>query len=520
MRLPAALRYSLVLFCLGGHASYAEVKLPNIFGSQMVLQQQAPIRVFGSAQPGEKVLVSFAGQQATSTADGQGRWRVNLPPMQASNKPQTMSIQGHNLLELKDILIGEVWICSGQSNMEWWLQYSADAKQEIAAANYPEIRLFDVRGHTTHREPQPNTTGSWQRCTPDSARRFSAVGYFFGRDIFRATQIPVGLIGTNWGGTKIEPWTTPAGFASVPQLKHYSDGLQKLNPTTPEGKAHQREYLGRVDQWVKQAHKKVDQHQPTGVPPAPPNHNDLDGATVIYNSMVHGLAPFSVRGAIWYQGESNGDEGESYYHKMRALINGWRKAFENPMLAFYFVQLANYKEADKAPDRWARLREAQRKTLTVPHTGMAVTTDIGNPTDIHPTNKQDVGNRLALWALRDIHHQKVTPSGPLFREMKVDGKQVHLFFDHSDGGLMVGKKKGLSPTREVTDGKLGHFAIAGADRKWYPASARIQGKEVVVSSPQVQKPVAVRYAFSQNPEGANLYNKAGLPASAFRTDAW
>ena len=497
-----------------------EVTLPNIFGPHMVLQQQQPIRVFGLADPGEKVTVTFAGNKVSATAGTHGRWLLSLPPMEASTKPQDMSIQGKNLIKFSDILIGEVWICSGQSNMEWWLQNSMNAKKEIADADYPEIRLFNVTGHTMHRKPQSNTTGAWKPCDPATARSFSAVGYFFGRDLYQKTKIPVGLIGSNWGGTKIEPWTTVEGFASVPELQHYTEGLKKLNPSTEEGKTHHRDYLNRLEQWITAAHKNINANEPTGSPPPPPSHHDISGATAIYNSMVHGLAPYSLRGAIWYQGESNGDEGESYYYKMRALINGWRKAFKNPELAFYFVQLANYREGNQPEDRWARLREAQRKTLRVPHTGMAVTTDIGNPDDIHPRNKQDVGSRLALWALRDIHKQNVTPSGPLFRELTIEGDAAHVHFDYATGGLMVGEKKGLAPTREVKDGKPGGFLIAGADKKWHPAIARIDDNSVVLTSPTVPKPMAVRYAFRQNPVGANLYNKEGLPASPFRSDSW
>ncbi len=520
MKLFSTLLVASILPLLCQAPVRGEVKLPNIFGPHMVLQQQQPIRVFGSADPGEKVTVSFAGKKGTATAGTDRRWQVTLPAMQASNKPQNMAIEGKNRIQLTDILIGEVWICSGQSNMEWWLQNSANAKKEIAAADYPEIRLFDVTGHTMHREAQANTTGRWKLCKPATARSFSAVGYFFGRDLYQKTNVPIGLVGSNWGGTKIEPWTTVDGFASVPELKHYSDGLKKLDLSTREGKEHHREYLDRLTQWISKAHEKVNRNEPTGSPPTPPSLHDLDGATAIYNSMVHGLAPYSLRGAIWYQGESNGDEGESYYHKMRALINGWRKAFQNPELAFYFVQLANYREGNKPEERWAPLREAQRKTLRVPHTGMAVTTDIGNPADIHPRNKQDVGRRLALWALRDIHKQDVTPSGPLFRELKIEGNTARVLFDYAPNGLMVGKKKGLAPTREVKDGKLSDFLIAGADKKWQPANATIDGNDVLLSCPSVPKPVAVRYAFRQNPQGANLYNTEGLPASPFRSDSW
>ena len=239
--------------------------------------------------------------------------------------------------------------------------------------------------------------------------------------------------------------------------------------------------------------------------------------------MVAPLAPFAIRGAIWYQGESNGGEGEEYFHKTQALVNGWRKLF-NPELAFYWVQLANFQGANENPaggDGWSRIREAQRKALTIPHTGMAVITDIGEAGDIHPRNKQDVGFRLAHWALNQTYGKSdLVASGPLFKEAKVEAGAIRISFDNVGGGLMVGKKEGLEPTKEVADGKLARFAIAGEDKQWHWADATIDGDTVVVKSDKVEKPVAVRYAYSMNPDGANLYNKEGLPASPFRTDDW
>jgi len=239
--------------------------------------------------------------------------------------------------------------------------------------------------------------------------------------------------------------------------------------------------------------------------------------------MVHGIAPFSVRGAIWYQGESNGEEGDIYYHKMKALIAGWRKVFENPNMLFYFVQLANWQDATDDPaggDGWAAIREAQRKALEIPHTGMAVITDIGDAGDIHPRNKQDVGDRLAQWGLRDAHKLEVVPSGPLMKSAVRDGAAIRIKFDHVGKGLMTARKDNLSPPQETPDTPLARFAIAGADKKWHWAKATIDGNSVLVSSPAVTEPVAVRYAYSMNPVGANLYNRHGLPASPFRTDDW
>ncbi len=292
------------------------------------------------------------------------------------------------------------------------------------------IRLFDVPGHTTSPLPNDACPGQWKVCQPDSAGGFSAVGYFFGRRLQQELNVPIGLVGSNWGGTRIEPWTSLDGFRSVPELKDIADMVAAYQADTQVG---------------------------GGSPSA------------IYNAMVHPLAPFAMRGAIWYQGESNGGEGESYYHKTHALVNGWRKLF-NPDLAFYWVQLANFQKPNDDPaggDGWAKLREAQSKALDLKHTGMAVIIDIGEEADIHPRNKQDVGSRLAQWALHQTYHKtEVVPSGPLYKSHKIDGDSIRLEFDHVGNGLMVGRKTGLEPTEEVKDGKLQRFAVAGDDKKW------------------------------------------------------
>ncbi|MCG8584186.1 MAG: sialate O-acetylesterase [Pirellulales bacterium] len=466
--LAAALTLSLQMM------ASADVKLPNIFGSHMVLQQEQPIRVFGWADAGEEVTVSLGDKSAKTKAGSDGKWRVELPAMKADGKAHTLRVSAANKIELTDVLLGEVWICSGQSNMEWSVKASMNAKEEIAAANHPQIRLFNVRGHIKKPEPQDDAPGQWQVCSPQSVVGFSAVGYSFGRKLNQDLKMPIGLIGSNWGGTRIEPWTPPVGFDAVEELK---------------GKK-------------------------------------LKDASGIYNGMIHPLKPISVRGAIWYQGESNGNEGESYYHKMQALIKGWRSVFENDKLAFGFVQLADFRQPNENPaggDGWAKLREAQRKTLTVPNTGMAVIIDLGDDRDIHPRNKQDVGDRLARWAEADVYGKDVVGSGPLFKDLKIDGSKAIVSFDHVGSGLIVGNKdrnKPLSDVAVVKDGKLNRFAVAGDDKQWHWADAVIDGDKVVVTSDKVAKPVAVRYAYSMNPKGANLYNKEGLPASPFRSDSW
>jgi len=465
------------------HNGLADIKLPNVIGSGMVLQRDMAVPVWGWAEAGEEVTVSFSDQTKKAKAGNDGKWIVKLDSLKANSEGATLTISGKNKINLDNVLVGEVWICSGQSNMEWAIRQSMNPKEEAAAANYPQIRLFNVPGHTVSPLPKDEGAGQWQVCDPKSANNFSAVGYFFGRRLHKDLKVPVGLIGSNWGGTRIEPWTTLAGFESVPELSKIADQVKNYKQDTRVG---------------------------GGQPSA------------IYNSMVHPLTPFAMRGGIWYQGESNGNEGITYYQKKHALVNGWRKAFQNKDLAFYWVQLANFqKESDKPEggDGWAKLREAQTKALDIPGTGMAVITDIGAANDIHPKNKQDVGWRLAQWALHQTYGQKnLVPSGPLYKSHKVEGNAIRLSFDHVGSGLIVGNKNGLEPTAEVKDGKLEHFSISGKDNKWVWADAKIDGETVVVESKEVSEPVAVRYGFTMNPAKANLYNKEGLPAGPFRTD--
>lgn len=463
----------------------AEVKLPSILGSGMVLQQEMDVPIWGWADKGEKVTVTFAGQTKTATTGDDGKWNVKLDKLKASAKGDTLTIAGTNKIELTDVLVGEVWICSGQSNMEWSLSQSLNGKEEIAASDHPQIRLFNVPGHLTSPTPMDNCPGNWTVCSPKTSGGFSAVGYFFGRRLQKELNVPIGLVGSNWGGTRIEPWTTVDGFKAVPELKDLAAQVEKI---------------------------AADKSKVSGTTPG-----------AICNAMILPLAPFAMRGAIWYQGESNGGEGESYYHKTIALVEGWRKLF-NPELAFYWVQLADFQAPNDDPaggNGWAKLREAQRKALNIKHTGMAVIIDIGEAKDIHPRNKQDVGHRLAQWALHQTYGKKdLVPCGPLFKGIKVEGSTIRVSFDHVGSGMIVGDKVGLDPVKEIKDGKLARFAIAGEDKKWFWAEATIDGDTVVVKSADVAKPVAVRYAFSMNPEGANLYNKEGIPASPFRSDDW
>ena len=504
----------------------ADVRLPRIFTDDMVLQRDQPISVWGWAAPGEAVRVALAGTEATAVADPDGHWVVALPA-RAEGKGLELLVTGKNSLRLRNVVIGDVWLCGGQSNMEWAMSQS-DAADDIAAANHPDIRRIKFN-HVQSAVPADDAPAAtpWQVCSPATAGGFTAVGLYFARDVQAATGVPIGLLDDNWGGTPIEPWIPPAGMDLVPELA----GAVTAQRGAIE--AHRGALTGKLDElerWLKAARGTVAAGGPLEALPAPPalpGHPAASGWGAMYRGMIHPLARFPIKGFLWYQGESNGGEGDSYRQKMEALVGGWRRTWGRDDLPFYFVQLASFQNPSDDPaggDGWARLREAQRQALAIPRTGMAVIIDtvpFEARGDIHPRNKFDVGARLARWALHhDYGKREVSPSGPLFKSLAVAGNQARLSFDHLGGGLMVGRKQGRTPTVEDRDAKLRRFAIAGEDRKWHWADAVIEGDAVVVSCPAVPKPVAVRYAFSMNPDGANLYNRAGLPASPFRTDDW
>ncbi|MCX6979202.1 MAG: sialate O-acetylesterase [Verrucomicrobia bacterium] len=503
----------------------ADVRLPRIFSDSMMLQRNMPVRVWGWAEPGEEVTASLAGKSAATRTNENGQWSVELPAMKAGENLE-LAVKGKNSLALKNVIIGDIWVCSGQSNMEWTLGQCLGAADDIKAADLPKIRQIKF---TKTQSAQPETDAPvstpWQECSPATAAGFTGVGFYFAREILAKTGVPIGLVYSNWGGTQIEPWTALEGLGLVAELKA---DFESVKDPQKAYRAQLPAALTQLESWIAQA--KASLANGTAIPTAPaiPAGPAKKGAwSGMYNAMIHPLVRFPIKGAIWYQGESNGSEGETYYHKMRALIGGWRKNWGQGDFPFYFVQLASYQAVSQNPaggNGWARLREAQFKSLSVPNTGMAVITDtvpLAQAGDIHPKNKYDVGLRLALWALgRDYAQKGVVVSGPLFKSMKVEGGKARLEFDQLGSGLMIGKKDGRSLAVEDKEGKLARFAIAGADKKWAWAEAVIEKDTVVVSSPEVAVPAAVRYGFEMNPTGANLYNREGLPASPFRTDAW
>ncbi|MBN1999680.1 9-O-acetylesterase [candidate division KSB1 bacterium] len=639
---------TLLLLSLSATLVLAEVTLPKIIGSNMVLQRDSKIPVWGWADKGEKITVTLNGNTVKVKADKSGQWRADLPPMPAGG-PYDMIITGKNTITLSNILLGDVWICSGQSNMQWTVFNSNNAEQEIMQADYPKMRLFSVPRVTSTKPLNDIESGEWSDCSPKSISNFSAVGYFFGRSLHKSLNVPIGLIHTSWGGTMIETWISGPSIKTIKEftevvgkveqidgekftkeitakyekiLKEFDDskgglidgkalwaapdldesnwkempipglweqrGLKELDGVvwfrltidlTEEAiKDNMVLHLGKIDDsditWINGVkvgetenkynelrHYKIDagvfkagknvitvrvvdtggggglwsddadlyleagdikkslagtwkyrispvdlKFEKSGIAP-----NDYP--TLLYNAMIFPLLPYAVKGAIWYQGEANAGRAFKYRELMPLMIKDWRVAFENPDMPFFIVQLANYMAAKPEPSEseWAELREAQLLTvLNVPNTGLAVTIDIGEADDIHPRNKQDVGKRLALAARKVAYGQELVFSGPTYKSMAIDGDKIVLSFENTGGGLMAKDKYGY----------LKGFTIAGDDGKFVWAKAAIDGNRIIVYNEQVKNPVAVRYAWADNPDDANFYNAEDLPASPFRTDDW
>ena len=642
-------------------AKYTGLRLPSFISNDMVLQQGIRLPLWGWDKPGEAIVVTFGKITRKARADKTGKWTVTLPPQKAGG-PFEMMVVGSNTLTVTGILVGEVWVCSGQSNMEMVVQQSDNPEQEAACAKYPLIRLFTA-GKVSTGKPQEDVPGAWSPCQPGTVGNFSAVAYFFGRELHRRLKVPVGLINTSWGGTLAEAWTSREGLVRHPKLKPIVDGHERgmanfakaqeeyienfnawqdkyipkdpgnqgfakgwadpakddakwpvmnvpcvwqgaglpfngvvwfrktvhvppawagkdltlgLGPCddfdttyfnnvqigavgkeTPMSWSFPRVYKvpGRLvkaganlitvrifdhmggggltgtpaqmfltadgikgsrpsplaGSWRYQVEHNFGMVQPPPSPQPPMGPDNPNAPSALYNGMIAPFVPFAIRGAIWYQGESNADRAHQYRTLFPAMIADWRRNWKQGPFAFHLVQLANFMVRQEIPrdSAWAELREAQLLTLRVRNTGMAVAIDIGDAIDIHPKNKQDVGLRLALAALHGTYGlKKIVPSGPSFRKMNIAGDRIVLSFDHVGGGLVAKGNR-----------KLTGFAIAGKDRKFVWANAIIKGKTIEVFASQVDQPVAVRYAWDDNP-ACNLYNREQLPASPFRTDNW
>ncbi len=630
----------LILFITG--TTWADIRLPKILSNDMVLQREKPITIWGWASPGEKISVQFNKQTKSTKADKNGNWILSLAP-EAAGGPYNLTLKGKNTITLTNILVGEVWVCSGQSNMEWPVRLVTNAQTEIQNANFPEIRHFTVeKSVSTHAESDVKG-GNWKICSPQTVGDFTAVGYFFAREVYQKTKVPIGLVHTSWGGTHSETWTSREAFeqsdefknmiASMPKLDleqmakqkraaiekklaesniHVSSGNEAAQwkeadfdhskwPTMKVPKQWEAT-IGDVDGviWFRKDFMitkedagqtailglgMIDDNDETfinGVKVGATNSyntkrvysipagilkegknvvavkvvdtgggggfygdpkeilltsnskkeiqlagewnfqiESLSNAsigpnsypTLLFNAMLNPILNLSIRGALWYQGESNAGRAYQYRKAFPLMIQDWRTHFKQGDFPFYFVQLASFNSDNGDSQRgstWAELREAQTMTLSLPNTGMAVATDIGEANDIHPRNKQDVGKRLAAIALNRIYDVKCVDGGPMYQSMKIEGNKIRLTFTQTGSGLMVKDKYGY----------LKGFEIAGSDEKFHFAKAWIEGNEVVVSSDAVAQPMAVHFAWADNPEDANLFNKEGFPAVPFRTDNW
>ena len=505
------------LLALAG-AALANVQLPNIFGDNMVLQRDQAIPVWGKADPGEKITVVLTASGAPgakgkkperrtgkATAGKDGRWMVKLGKLPAGG-PYEMMVTGKNTIQFTNVLAGEVWVCSGQSNMNFQLEWLPNTKSDVSTANFPNIRYFSV-DLVSSETPLFDFSGAkpkWVECSPETASKFSAVAFYFGKDIYKEIGVPVGLIHSSWGGSIAEAWTTMKTLRSDPKLRPIVENLDRLKAEYPKAKADYDRRNAELQKAQKEGRTVL-----YPLPPRAPGEKDWPSG--LYNAMLYPMIPYGIRGVIWYQGESNSVRAEQYRTLFPAMIKDWRDAWGQGDFPFIYVQIANWK-TDTIPveatwGSWPELREAQLMTLNVKNTTMAVTIDVGDSTNIHPADKQSVGSRLARGALKLAYGRKVEWSGPLYTSMRRDGERIRLRFDHVGKGLVA---KG---------GALTGFTVAGEDRTFHPASAYIEGNEVVVRSERVSAPAAVRYGWSDNPY-CNLYNSEQLPASPFRTDSW
>jgi sialate O-acetylesterase len=516
-RLSLAALALVALLCPPGRPARADVSLNNMFGDHMVLQQGIKNKVWGKADPGEAVTVTLGSQSKSTTAAADGNWHVFLDPVQEYGGPHTLTVKGKNTVTFNDVLIGEVWVCAGQSNMQWAVNGSNDADLEKAAAKFPNIRLISVPQVGTQ-EPQWNFKGSWQACAPETVGSFSAVGYFFGRQLHQTLGVPVGLINNAWGGSAAEAWVKRDKLAAHPTLKVLHEKWQKEEANFDKAKADFEKKLADWTAAAKQA-KAEGKPEPAGKPD-PRHHPDgrMKGNARpgnIHSGVLTPSVGYGIRGAIWYQGESNAGRAYQYRELFPFMIKSWREEWGLGDFPFYWVQLADYMQVKPEPaeSAWAELREAQTMTMkALPNTGEAVIIDIGEGKDIHPKNKQDVAKRLARWALSQTYKvPNITARSPLYQSMETQGSKIVLAFDH-----LANKAKTAWRPFDVHE-PLG-FTIAGADKKFVPAKAAIRDDgRIEVWSDAVSEPVAVRYAWADNPV-CNMYSAEGLPLTPFRTD--
>lgn len=497
-RLVATLVLGTLAFS-GGSAS-AEVKVPAMFSDGMVLQRGMKVPVWGTGRDGEKVTVSFAGQTLQTTAES-GKWRVELAPLEASSQPADLSIAGENTLRFSDVLVGEVWVASGQSNMDFSLKHASTGSEAISKAGNPNLRLFKVV-YRTAETPSSELEGKWDAASPESAANFSAVAYFFGRDLQRELNVPVGVIQTSWGGSPAEAWTASEDLDELPG---WPQKMASLNASLKHPKA--AEYRKKWGEWqvAFRKAKMAGEPSPKFNPRPPITPESMRWPTGLFNGMIAPLQPYAIRGVIWYQGESNSGNAPFYEVLFPKMISSWRRTWGQGDFPFLFVQLPPFRAGGANQTKgFADLREAQRKSLSVPNTAMVSIMDLGDPKDVHPTNKEPVGERLALAAQALAYDKPETIySGPLFERAVLSNGGVEIHFTQVGSGLTL---KGET---------LKGFEVAGPDGKYLPAEATIAGEVVKVSNRDVPSPSAVRYSDANVPHG-NLWNKSGFPASPFR----
>lgn len=487
----------------------AEIRLAAVISDGMVLQQKTSVPIWGWGLAGEKVTVKcgWGGDVLATTVGDDGKWKVKINTPKAGG-PYQIRICGDNQRVLEDVLIGEVWVCSGQSNMLFALRKSKGGKDQAAKANYSKIRFFEV-GRAISDEPLENSNGSqWKVCTQETAADFSAVGYFFGKRLHEKLDVPVGLIEADWGGTPAEAWTPMEMLKSEAEFETIFKMWQDWEASSSKDK---KDYDSRLKEWEQAVAAAKNDGRDVPKKPSEPRsiyilRRPHRRPAVLYNGMIAPVVPYGIKGVIWYQGESNRDQPYLYRKLLGTMIEGWRNAWDQGDFPFYYVQIApfGYSNGEAA----VLIREAQLMTMSIPNTGMAVTMDLGNPRDIHPIDKKPVGERLALWALaKDYGFKGVVHSGPIYRSAEGENGKIRLKFDHADSGLVI------------KDATAGNFIIAGADRRFVEAKAVVDGDTILVANEKVTDPVAMRYCWGAANEGT-LFNKEGLPASSFRTDDW
>lgn len=510
----------------------ADVTPNAIFSDHMVVQRETEIPVWGWADAGEKVSVTASwGAKSEAVTNADGTWRVDLKTPKAGG-PFTITISGKNTIVLNDVLSGEVWLCTGQSNMDFAMsKFVNDAREpqyqplveymrkEIKTADDDWLRHIEVPQTISLDKKLHNFEGNWVSATPGGIEKITATGYFFAKELRKSLDVPVGLVECSWGGTRIQPWISEEGFLADENLKDYYETVKKETYETIE-KMDMEDYVdtkyeAELADWEKKGEK--------GRKPRPAVHpkEDRQAATTLYNGMLNSIIPYKIKGAIWYQGESNALSIPNEYEELlTTLIKSWRADWNQGNFSFYWAQLAACnRDSDEADKGWAVVNNEMRKTLKVANTGMAVLYDIGEAKDIHPHNKMDAGKRLAYWALVKDYNKKIKPfSGPLYESSKSINGKIEVSFNHTGSGLMVGHKHLLNDVVPVKE-PLSRFEIIGEDGEWKPAEAKITSKnKIEVWNTSISQPVNVRYAWASNPEGANLYNKEGLPASVFSTE--